>query len=117
MGFYMCSTGGKQLWSVQEGSPGQSLYRLGGSTGLHTSVHAPPCQPHAAAAALTSLSPPPELSPLLQWIAGTEPPAYVEVGPYAFATSEVRYNMKYDKDWNQVRQMCQGASSTPGSEA
>ncbi|KAI3426439.1 hypothetical protein D9Q98_008807 [Chlorella vulgaris] len=37
-----------------------------------------------------------------QWIAGTEPPAYVEVGPYAFATSEVRYDMKYDKDWNQV---------------
>lgn len=80
-------------------------------------MHAPPCQPHAAAAALTSPSPPAELSPLLQWIAGTEPPAYVEVGPYAFATSEVRYDMKYDKDWNQVRQMCQGASSTPGSAA
>ena len=36
------------------------------------------------------------------WLAGTEAPAYDEIGPYAFKTSEVRYNLTYDPQWESV---------------
>lgn len=49
-------------------------------------------------------------SQTLQWLAGTAPPQYAEVGPYTFASSEVRYNMRYDPQWNQVRGAGQRAS-------
>jgi hypothetical protein len=39
----------------------------------------------------------------LQWLAGAAPPQYAEVGPYTFKSSEVRYNLRYDAQWNQVR--------------
>lgn len=36
------------------------------------------------------------------WLAGSSPPAYDQVGPYAFRAKEVRYNMKYDPNWTHV---------------
>ena len=36
------------------------------------------------------------------WLAGSEPPAYEELGPYAFASKEVRYNLSYSESWDAV---------------
>ena len=36
------------------------------------------------------------------WLAGGEPPAYQELGPYAFASKEVRYNLSYTEAWDAV---------------
>ena len=36
------------------------------------------------------------------WLAGSEPPAYEELGPYAFASKEVRYNLSYSESWDTV---------------
>ncbi|RMZ54053.1 hypothetical protein APUTEX25_002630 [Auxenochlorella protothecoides] len=37
-----------------------------------------------------------------QWLAGTEPPAYHEVGPYTFATGEKHFDVQYSSDWSTV---------------
>jgi hypothetical protein len=37
-----------------------------------------------------------------QWLAGSEPPAFQQVGPYAFAAQEVRYDMQYYANWTEV---------------
>lgn len=39
----------------------------------------------------------------VQWLNGSEPPAYREVGPYAFKGSEMRYNVSFNEDWSEVR--------------
>lgn len=39
----------------------------------------------------------------LQWLNGSEPPAYREVGPYAFKGSEMRYNVSFNEDWSEVK--------------
>ena len=44
------------------------------------------------------IAPPPHS----QWLAGTEPPRYDEVGPYAMRVSEKHYNVQYSDDWNEV---------------
>lgn len=36
------------------------------------------------------------------WLAGSGPPAYEEIGPYAFASKEVRYNLTYSESWDAV---------------
>lgn len=36
------------------------------------------------------------------WLAGSQPPAYEELGPYAFASKEVRYNLTYSESWDAV---------------
>lgn len=38
----------------------------------------------------------------MQWLAGTEPPAYHEVGPYTFATGEKHFDVQYSSDWSTV---------------
>lgn len=37
-----------------------------------------------------------------QWIQGLSPPQYQEVGPFSFRAKEVRYNIKFDSNWNEV---------------
>jgi hypothetical protein len=36
------------------------------------------------------------------WRAGAAPPAYEEVGPYAFAAREARYGVEFSDDWTEV---------------
>ena len=36
------------------------------------------------------------------WLAGGEAPVYEEIGPYAFNTREVRYNLSYTDSWSSV---------------
>lgn len=38
----------------------------------------------------------------MQWVSGTAPPSYEQVGPFAFKAKEVRYNVAYDSNWTQV---------------
>jgi hypothetical protein len=35
-------------------------------------------------------------------MAGTAPPTYQELGPFSFRLKEVRYNMQYNPDWEEV---------------
>lgn len=37
-----------------------------------------------------------------EWLAGTAPPEYEEVGPFSFNSREVRYNIEYNSDWTEV---------------
>ncbi|PRW44956.1 croquemort-like mating [Chlorella sorokiniana] len=37
------------------------------------------------------------------WLNGSAPPAYREVGPYAFKGSEMRYNVSFNEDWTEVQ--------------
>lgn len=37
-----------------------------------------------------------------QWLAGQAPPAYAEVGPYAFKSWEKRYNISFSQRWTEV---------------
>lgn len=37
-----------------------------------------------------------------EWLSGIEPPRYEEIGPYAFKTYEVRYNLTYSPLWDTV---------------
>lgn len=37
-----------------------------------------------------------------EWLSGVEPPKYEEIGPYAFKTYEVRYNLTYSPAWDTV---------------
>jgi hypothetical protein len=38
----------------------------------------------------------------LQWVAGSAPPAYEQVGPYVFKAKEVRYDVNYNANWTEV---------------
>lgn len=62
---------------------------------------------------------PPRCPP--QWLNGSEPPAYREVGPYAFKGSEMRYNVSFNEDWTEVRcgvaRFWQAGCSTPAAAA
>lgn len=37
-----------------------------------------------------------------QWVSGAAPPAYEELGPYAFKAKEVRYDLQYNTNWTEV---------------
>ena len=37
-----------------------------------------------------------------EWMSGLEAPKYEEIGPYAFKTHEVRYNLTYSSSWEDV---------------
>lgn len=56
-----------------------------------------------------------------QWLNGSEPPAYREVGPYAFKGSEMRYNVSFNEDWTEVwcvvARFWQAGCSTPAAAA
>jgi len=36
------------------------------------------------------------------WLAGTEPPKYKELGPFAFDYKEIRYNISFSDNWTKV---------------
>lgn len=36
------------------------------------------------------------------WVDGSEPPSFEEIGPYAFNSKEVRYNLSYSESWDTV---------------
>lgn len=39
---------------------------------------------------------------IMQWLQGLSPPQYKEVGPFSFRAKEVRYNVNFDANWNEV---------------
>jgi hypothetical protein len=55
---------------------------------------------HASAGRRRAHSPPPRAA--AQWASGAAPPAYEQVGPFAFKAKEVRYNVQYSADWSEV---------------
>jgi len=53
---------------------------------------------------------------MTQWLQGLSPPQYKEVGPFSFRAKEVRYNVNFDANWNEVEYTChQWAEYMPAS--